>query len=75
MIFGASLVFKISPNFAFQNILEKWDFLFKINFESPFQNLFGISKCALKQSCRELNFEQLLFWGQVLKMSFSTSKF
>jgi hypothetical protein len=24
--FGASLVFKISPNFAFKNNLEKWDF-------------------------------------------------
>jgi hypothetical protein len=43
--------------------------------ESPFQNLFGISKCALKQCCRELNFEKLLFWGQVLKIPFSTSKF
>jgi hypothetical protein len=37
--------------------------------------MFGISKCALKQSCRELNFEQLLFWGQLLKISFSSSKF
>jgi hypothetical protein len=24
--FGASLVLKISPNFAFKNIPEKWDF-------------------------------------------------
>jgi hypothetical protein len=46
-----------------------------MGFKSPFQNLFGISKYALKQYCRELNFEQLLFWGQVLKMPFSTSKF
>jgi hypothetical protein len=75
MIFGASLVFKISPNFTFKNILEKWDFLFKTNLASLFQNLFGISKCALKQSCRELNFEQLLFWGQLLKIPFSSSKF
>jgi hypothetical protein len=46
-----------------------------MDFESPFQNLFGISKYDLKQCCRELNFEQLLFWGQALKMSFSISKF
>jgi hypothetical protein len=46
-----------------------------MDFEASFQNLFGISKCSLKQCCRELNFEQLLFWGQVLKMLFSTSKF
>jgi hypothetical protein len=46
---------------------------FKMDFEASFQNLFGISKCSLKQCCRELNFEQLLFGGQVLKMPFSTS--
>jgi hypothetical protein len=46
-----------------------------MDFESLIQNLFGISKCATKQSCRELNFEQLLFWGQVLKMPFSSSTF
>jgi hypothetical protein len=46
-----------------------------MDFESSFQNLFGISKCALKQCCRKLNFKQLLFWGQVSKMPFSTSKF
>jgi hypothetical protein len=45
-----------------------------MDFESTFQNLFGISKRALKKSCRELNFEQLLFFGQVLKIPFSTSK-
>jgi hypothetical protein len=42
----------------------------QINFESPIQNWFGIAKCAVNQSCRELNFEQLLFWGQILKMPF-----
>jgi hypothetical protein len=26
IIFGATFVFKISPNFTFKNILEKWDF-------------------------------------------------
>jgi hypothetical protein len=46
-----------------------------MNFESLIQNPFGISNCALKQCCRELNSEQLLFWGQVLKMPFATSKF
>jgi hypothetical protein len=46
-----------------------------MDFESLIQNLFEISKCALKQSCRELIVEQLLFWGQILKMSFSSSKF
>jgi hypothetical protein len=75
IIFGASLVFQISSNFAFKNILEKWDFDLKMDFESLIQNLFGISKCALKQCCRELNFEQLLFWCQLVKMSFSTSKY
>jgi hypothetical protein len=28
-----------------------------------------------KQCCRELNFEQLWFWGQLLKMPFSSLKF
>jgi hypothetical protein len=46
-----------------------------MDFESLIQNLFEISKCALKQSCRELIVEQLLFWGQILKMPFSSSKF
>jgi hypothetical protein len=46
-----------------------------MDFEFLIQNLFGISKSSLNQSCRELNFEQLLFWGQILKMSFSSSKF
>jgi hypothetical protein len=46
-----------------------------MDFESLIQNLFGILKSALKQSCRELNFEQLLFWVQLLKMPVSTSKF
>jgi hypothetical protein len=73
--FGASLVFKIFSNFAFKNSLEKWTFDLKMNFKSLFHNLFRISNCALKQCCRELNFEQLLFLGQVLKMPFSTSKF
>jgi hypothetical protein len=26
LMFGATFVFKISPNFAFKNILEKWVF-------------------------------------------------
>jgi hypothetical protein len=46
-----------------------------MDFETLIQNLFRISKGALKQSCRELNFEQLLSWGQLVKMSFSSSKF
>jgi hypothetical protein len=49
-------------------------FWIKMNFESPFQNLFEISKCAIKQCCRELNFGQLLFLGQLLKMNFWCSK-
>jgi hypothetical protein len=51
------------------------EILFKMNFESLIQNLVGILKCTFKQSCRESNSKQLLFWGQVLKMPFSTSKF
>jgi hypothetical protein len=46
-----------------------------MDFESLIQNLFGISKCALNQCYRELNFEQLWFWDQLLKMPFSSSKF
>jgi hypothetical protein len=46
-----------------------------MDFEPLIPNLFEILKSALKQSCRELNFEQLLFWGQLLKMPFSSSKF
>jgi hypothetical protein len=46
-----------------------------MNFESLIQNLVGIWKCTFKQSYRELNSKQLLFWGQVLKMSFSSSNF
>jgi hypothetical protein len=42
-----------------------------MDFEPLIQNMFRILKSALNQSCRELNFEQLLFWGQLLKMSFS----
>jgi hypothetical protein len=38
-----------------------------MDFESLIQNLF--------ESCRELIAEQLLFWGQILKMPFSSSKF
>jgi hypothetical protein len=45
-----------------------------MDFEPSIQNLFEILKSVLKQSCRELNFEQLLFWGQLLKMPFSSSK-
>jgi hypothetical protein len=74
MIFGATFVFKISPNFAFKNILENGVLIENFDFKSFIQNLFRISKCALKQSCRELNFKQLLFWGQLLKMPFSSSK-
>jgi hypothetical protein len=37
--------------------------------------MFRILKSSLNESCRELNFEQLLFWGQFVKMSFSSSKF
>jgi hypothetical protein len=62
MIFGATFIFKISPNFAFKNILENGFLIKKIDFEPLIQNLYRISKGALKQSCRELNFEQPLFW-------------
>jgi hypothetical protein len=44
-----------------------------MNFESLFQNLVGILKCTFKQSCRESNSKQLLFWGQDLKMPFFRS--
>jgi hypothetical protein len=47
----------------------------KFDFKSPIQNLFRIFKSALNESCIELNFEQLLFWGQLVKMLFSSSKF
>jgi hypothetical protein len=50
-------------------------FILKFDFESLIQNIFRILKFALKQSCRELNFEQLLFWGRLVKMSFSSFKF
>jgi hypothetical protein len=45
-----------------------------MDFEALVQNLFGISKCALKQSCRGLNSKQLLFLGHFQKKSFSCSK-
>jgi hypothetical protein len=44
-----------------------------MNFKSLFQNLVGILKCTFKQSCRESNSKQLLFWGQDLKIPFSSS--
>jgi hypothetical protein len=47
--------------------------LFKMNFKSLFQNLVGILNCTFKQSCRESNSKQLLFWGQDVKMPFSSS--
>jgi hypothetical protein len=46
----------------------------KMDFESLVQNLFGISKCALKQICRGLNSKQLLFLDYFQKKSFSCSK-
>jgi hypothetical protein len=49
-------------------------FYLKMDFQLLIQNIFGILKNALNKSCRELNFEQLLFWGQLVKMSFSSSK-
>jgi hypothetical protein len=48
---------------------------FKFDVKSLIQNLFKIFKSALNESCRELNFEQLLFWGPLVKMPFSSSKF
>jgi hypothetical protein len=63
MIFGATFVFKISPNFAFKNILENGFLIKKMDFEPLIPNQFEILKSSLKKSCRELNFEQLLFWG------------
>jgi hypothetical protein len=45
-----------------------------LGFKSLIQNLFRILKSTLNKSCRELNFEQLLFWGQLVKISFSSSK-
>jgi hypothetical protein len=45
-------------------------FYLKMDFERLIQNLFRILKSVLHQSCRELNFGQLLFWGQLLKNVF-----
>jgi hypothetical protein len=44
-----------------------------MNFEYLIQNLVGILKFTYKQSCRESNSKQLLFWDQDLKMLFSSS--
>jgi hypothetical protein len=49
------------------------NFYLKFGFKSLIQNLFRILKSALHESCRELNFEQLLFWAKIVKTSFSSS--
>jgi hypothetical protein len=45
------------------------------SFYSVIQNLSKILSWPLNQSCREFNFEQLLFLGQFQKMSSSCSNF
>jgi hypothetical protein len=46
MIFGATFVFKISPNFAFKKILEKNEFYFKIGLEIiNSKSVWNFEKC------------------------------
>jgi hypothetical protein len=75
MQFGATLMFKILSNFAFKNIPKnsKKPFIFSLCI--PVQNLRRIFSWSLKQSCRGLNYKQLLFLGHFQKISFSCSKF
>jgi hypothetical protein len=74
MIFGAKLVFKVLANFAFKNNSQNKVFDLQMGFKWLFQNLIEISKCTLKQSCREYFSELLCFWAQFVKMLFACSK-